>query len=170
MNDWKNSMYSLCILLPRGRWIGPWFYTHSSIISTMWKELFPSEHGAARQVCANHCSGCEGGDGGVSVSKLKEKSKKNIIILTSSPNLTPSLPLPGSMTRQESPTTLLHYGEHWWPLDRQPKTIYQHHQHHPTTTNIPTSPPKPRSRKGRKQHKQPQSTKGLTEAARYNRS
>lgn len=74
------------------------------------------------------------------------------------------------MTRQESPSTLLHFGEHWWPLDRQPKTFYQHHQHRPTTTtNITTTPPKPRPRKGRKQHKQLQSTKGLMEAARYNR-
>lgn len=42
------------------------------------------------------------------------------------------------MTRQESPSTLLHYGDHWWPLDRQPNTIY-------CTTNTNTTLPPPRS-------------------------
>lgn len=76
----------------------------------------------------------------------------------------PSLPS-GSMTRQESPSTLLHYGAHWWPSDRQPNTIY--HQR-PTTTNTPT-PSKPWFWKGRKKHKQHQSTKVLLQAARYSR-
>lgn len=106
-------------------------------------------------------------DGGETVSKSVNKTTQllkikhcilimSLITIPPPPLLPPFSFPPGSMTRQESPSTLLHYGEHWWPLDRQPKTILQHHQHHSTntTTNITTTPPKPWSRKGRKQHKQ----------------
>ena len=80
----------------------------------------------------------------VTVSKYgrAKKLKIKVCILVLSlitiplPLLFPAASLPsGSMTRQESPTTLLHYGEHWWPLDRQPNTIYhQHHRQHNNST------------------------------------
>lgn len=42
----------------------------------------------------------------------------------------------GSMTWQESPSTLLHYGKHWWPLDRQPISSYHHHHHHYNSSTL----------------------------------
>lgn len=73
-------------------------------------------------------NGGGGGDGGVTVSESEKKKPKPLkikgcilimsLITIPPPPLplllpvsSPSLP-PGSMTRQESPSTLLHYGEH----------------------------------------------------------
>lgn len=83
-----------------------------------------------------------------------EKIWNWVLIISSASFHLLSLSPPGSMTRQESPSsTLFHYGEHWWPLDRQPKKRLPTLPTPPPPPTTPTSqptPPKSSSRKGRR--------------------
>lgn len=86
---------------------------------------------------------------------LKSHTQKIWVLIISSASFhLLSLSPPGSMTRQESPSsTLFHYGEHWWPLDRQPKKRLPSLPTPPPPPTTPTSqptPPKSSSRKGRR--------------------